>query len=103
MANTSPELTVFVSSPGDLAAERQRAHQVIGRLAERYTGRVRLTPVFWENQDYRAHATYQEQIKEAARCDAVVCLLWSRLGTKLPDGFPRRADGTAYESGTVYE
>jgi len=33
----------------------------------------------------------------------VVCLIWSRLGTRLPGGFPRRADGTAYESGTVYE
>ena len=42
------------------------------------------------------------QIVKPSESDVVICILWSRLGTRLPAQFTR-ADGSRYESGTEYE
>ena len=47
-------------------------------------------------------ATFQDQIKLPSVTDIVVCILWSRLGTRLP-GHITRSDGSRYESGTEFE
>ena len=46
---------------------------------------------------------FQGQIPEPANFDLVVCILWSRLGSRLHPGMHRRADGSTYASGTEYE
>ncbi len=94
---------IFVSSPGDTRFERQRVDRVVERLNGEFAGIVRLETVRWEREFYRAHETFQTQIPEAAGCEMVVGILRHRLGTALPDGFPRMADGEAYPSGTAYE
>src|SRR4030095_11497816 len=49
-----------------------------------------------------ATPTFQVQRAKPAEADVVICILWSRLGTRLPAQFTR-ADGSRYESGTEYE
>jgi tetratricopeptide (TPR) repeat protein len=95
-------LTFFISSPGDVFEERAIASRVIERLQSEYIGRVVLEPVLWEHEPLVATATFQAQIVKPSETDVVISILWSRLGTKLPEQF-RRADGSRYESGTEYE
>ncbi len=95
-------LQFFISSPGDVFEERALASRVIERLQSEYLGRVVLQPVLWEHEPLVATSTFQQQIVKPSETDVVVSILWSRLGTKLPEQF-RRADGTRYESGTEYE
>lgn len=45
---------------------------------------------------------FQENIPSPAEFDIVVCVLWSRLGSRLHSRH-RRHDGTAYQSGTEFE
>src|SRR5262249_22579606 len=52
---------------------------------------------------YEASRTFQEQIASTADFDLVIAILWKRIGTELPPDFYHRADGSAFESGTVLE
>lgn len=97
------EINVFVSSPTDVEHERQRAERVVERLNGQYAGLVRLIPIRWEQKFYEARASFQAQIPEAANCDLVIGILWSRLGSELPPEMPPMADGAPYPSGTAYE
>lgn len=95
-------LRIFISSPGDVAEERLIARRVIGRLDSQVGEVLRLEPVFWEHQPLVATATFQEQLLRPSDTDIVIAILWSRLGTVLPAHI-RRADGSAYASGTEFE
>lgn len=91
---------VFLSSPGDVAAERERAETVIRRLSEEFEG-IELEAVRWEADVYSASESFQDQIVAPAECDLVVSLFWSRLGTPLPSGY-ERPDGSE-RTGAEYE
>jgi tetratricopeptide (TPR) repeat protein len=95
-------LRFFISSPGDVFEERALASRVIERLQGEFIGRIVLEPVLWEHEPLVATSTFQHQIVKPSDTDVVVSILWSRLGTKLPEQF-RREDGSRYESGTEYE
>ena len=95
-------LRVFVSSPGDVGDERRIAERVLERLRGKYSAAATIDALLWEHEPVRATATFQQQIAPPAECDIVVCVLWSRLGTRLPGDF-RRADGSVYDSGTAFE
>ena len=60
-------------------------------------------PVRWEQKFYEARASFQAQIPEAANCDLVIGILWSRLGSELPPEMPPMPSGEPYPSGTAYE
>jgi tetratricopeptide (TPR) repeat protein len=94
---------LFVSSPGDVTAERQRVDFVVERLNAEFAGRARFETVRWETSFYSAHETFQKQIPEAADCDLIVAIFRGRLGTPLPPEFPRSVGGEPYPSGTAYE
>lgn len=94
---------LFVSSPGDVMAERQRVDFVVERLNAEFAGRARFETVRWETSFYSAHETFQKQIPEAADCDLIVAIFRGRLGTPLPPEFPRSFGGEPYPSGTAYE
>jgi tetratricopeptide (TPR) repeat protein len=96
------KLQFFISSPGDVCEERALASRVIERLQSEYMGRVALETVLWEHEPLVATATFQVQLVKPSESDVVICILWSRLGTRLPAQFTR-ADGSRYESGTEYE
>ena len=79
-----PELKIFLSSPGDVAEERALAEIVFRRIADELSDAVRLHLVIWEHEPLFAHTGFQQQIERPSQCDLVVCIIWSRLGTRLP-------------------
>ncbi|MBI4866618.1 MAG: AAA family ATPase [Candidatus Wallbacteria bacterium] len=94
---------VFVSSPGDVPDERAAASEALRRLAEEFADRVEVVPIVWEHLPLHAGASFQDQILEPAACDIVICILWKRLGTRLPPDRFQKPDGSAYASGTEFE
>ncbi len=100
--NTAQQIKVFISSPGDVIPERQIAKMVVGRINEEFSGRAILVPIMWEEEPLLASDTFQAQIHPPRETEIYLGILWSRIGSPLPDTI-RRPDGTAYESGTAYE
>jgi hypothetical protein len=94
---------IFISSPGDVIPERIRAGQVIKRLAQRFSDVLSVEPTFWESEPLTAGKHFQANIATPSQTDAVVTILWSRLGTPLPkDQFPGRISGNQV-TGTEWE
>ena len=77
-----PRLTIFVSSPGDVAEERLIAKRVLDRLAAEFAPEAKIESILWEHEPLLASETFQTQIIRPAETDIVVCILWSRLGTR---------------------
>ena len=98
---------LFVSSPSDVGAERDRVSLVAERLSGAFEGVARIEALRWEDSFYSAAQSFQEQIDTAvhgmADVDIVICILWGRIGLKLNPAVWRRPDGSEYESGTVFE
>lgn len=102
-ANSSV-VRILISSPGDVAEERDQARRVIGSLQRHYPG-VRLEAVLWEELVLPATASFQESIDYLLGrqpIDVAVFILWSRLGSPLGAAV-RREDGSQYRSGTERE
>ena len=93
---------VFISSPGDVIPERVMAKKVITLLNEEFAGKVFMIPILWEEEPLVASDTFQAQIEQPSKADIYVGILWSRIGSELPESVLRE-DGTRYESGTVFE
>ena len=97
---------IFISSPGDVAEERQKAHQVIAELGRRYADRLAMKPILWEELPLMADMSFQQGIETILHAeggiDIAVFILWSRLGSPLGKAL-RKPDGTEYRSGTERE
>lgn len=83
---------IFISSPSDVFAERERVERVIVRLNGEFGGDL-LEAIRWERSYYTAAKTFQDQIPLPSQTDLVLCILWKRLGFELPADY-RRPDGT---------
>jgi hypothetical protein len=99
-AMAAERFRIFISSPSDVLAERERVERVIARLNGEFGGGV-LEAIRWERSYYTAAKTFQDQIPLPSETDLVVCILWKRLGFELPPDY-RRPDGTM-PTGTEYE
>lgn len=105
-------LRVFLSSPGDVAAERVIARRILSTLPYDpfLRGRITIEIVAWDGPvgsvPMTASVTPQEAINRGlarpSACDMVIVILWRRLGTPLADTY-KRPDGTRYGSGTEWE
>ena len=97
---------IFISSPGDVAEERDKAKQVIAELQRRYDGQAILIPVLWEDLPITATSPFQvgieDQIIKSIKIDIAVFILWSKLGSPTGPSITK-SDGTAYLSGTERE
>ena len=93
---------IFISSPGDVADERQRALAVVERLQEEFSELLSLEPLLWEQEPLLATADFQSQIRSPADFDIFATIIGGRLGSPLGSQFTRR-DGSPYASGTEFE
>lgn len=103
MTQEIPKLRIFVSSPGDVGAERAVAVAITERLQLEFRGLVDLETYLWERTVLRATDTFQAQIIDIQDADLAIFILWSRIGTPLPTEQFKRTDGSQYASGTEYE
>jgi WD40 repeat protein len=94
---------IFISSPGDVGAEREKVREIFDRLQVEFSGLLEIAPYFWEHEPMRAHTDFQTQIEPPSKFDLFVCLLWARLGSRLHPALHRKPGGGEYASGTEYE
>ena len=100
--NVARQLKVFISSPGDVIPERVICKGVINRLNDEFSGQAFLVPILWEEEPLLASETFQAQIHPPRQTDIYIGILWSRIGSPLPETI-RRPDGSIYDSGTAFE
>jgi formylglycine-generating enzyme required for sulfatase activity len=103
-------IRIFLSSPGDVPAERAQVRDLLLGLARGpfVRGRVHIDVVSWDDPhapaQMDARLTPQQAVDRSlptpAECDLTVVLLWGRMGTPLTE---TKADGTPYLSGTEWE
>ena len=108
----TPILRIFLSSPGDVAEERQLARDAIAELQrEPQFERVKLEAVSWDDPQGRTPLVAQLDPQTAvarglpgpSQCDVVVGIFWARMGSPLPADRYQKPDGSPYLSGTEYE
>jgi tetratricopeptide (TPR) repeat protein len=100
-------LRIFFSSPSDVVVERRRAALVVEKLAKEYARFFQITPVLWESEPMLASGHFQDAVIPPSETDIVVLILWSRLGTPLPERTLRHEyrgiDGRVPVTGTEWE
>ncbi len=92
-------LRIFISSPGDVAAERLRAYDVIARLQAKFRAHLKLEPILWEHDAVPVEA--RPPTPPPSKVDVVIWILWARIGMRLPPNFKRTGVGPS--SGTEWE
>ncbi|MBV8888952.1 MAG: hypothetical protein JO305_04720 [Alphaproteobacteria bacterium] len=93
---------IFISSPGDVAEERRRAAIVLARLRREFARFFEVSGVLWEYEPMLASGHFQDIIEPPSQTDIVVLIVWSRLGTPLPERY-RGGDGRTPVTGTEWE
>ena len=107
-----PPLRIFLSSPGDVATQREVVRATIDALNKDplLAERGRFEVVAWDTPGAAVPLSGGRPPQDSVNaylplpreCDLTIVLLWGRIGTPLPPA-NRRADGTTYASGTVWE
>jgi hypothetical protein len=108
-----PHFKIFLSSPGDVAEERRSAHRIIESVLPKLPslrGKATFSAIAWDDPDgdipLPAGLTPQDAINRGlakpSDCDLTIVILWGRMGSPLPAEY-RKADGSAYLSGTEWE
>ena len=88
---------IFVSSPADVEHERALVKDVIERLGQEYLPYFTLQAVLWEEEALTADRTFQAGLTQPEDCDIVLVILWTRLGSPLPEEPYRGMTGTEWE------
>ena len=88
---------IFVSSPSDVEHERAAVKDVVERLAQEYLPYFRMQAVLWEEEALTADRTFQAGLTQPEDCDIVLVILWTRLGSPLPEEPYRGMTGTEWE------
>ena len=100
-------LRIFVSSPADVPNERLRADLIVDKLSQDYGRFFAIESYRWEHEAMLASAHFQDAVEPPSAFDIVVLILWSRLGTPLPEKTAEREyrgiDGRAPVTGTEWE
>jgi hypothetical protein len=81
----SQRLRIFVSSPGDVPDERLHADLIVDKLSQDYSRFFNIESYRWEHEPMLASGHFQDAIEPPSAFDIVVLILWSRLGTPLPE------------------
>ncbi len=94
---------IFISSPGDVTAERRRAALIIEKLAKDYARFFEIKPYLWETEPMLASGHFQDAIVPPGETDIVLLILWARLGTPLPEQRYSGIGGRTPVTGTEWE
>lgn len=104
-------LQVFISSPGDVFQEREIARDIIANFTRDHPllqTEVHLKPIMWDESVYLSavespQITVNRSLARPSRCDIVVVIFWSRMGSPLPIESFQKPDKSPYLSGTEWE
>ncbi len=91
------KVRIFVSSPSDVDHERALLKEICERLRQEYLSYFEIQAVLWEEEALTADRNFQDGILRPADCDIVVVVLWTRLGTPLPQEPYGGMTGTQWE------
>jgi tetratricopeptide (TPR) repeat protein len=102
-----PRFRIFVSSPGDVKRARELAVLTIEKLAQDYARYLLIEPYLWEFEAMLASGHFEDSIEPPSAFDVVVLIVWSRLGTVMPERTGvreyRGIDGRMPVTGTEWE
>ncbi len=100
-------LRVFISSPGDVPDEQLRADLVVDKVAQDFSRFFTFETYRWEHEPMLASGHFQDAIEPPSKADIVILIIWSQLGTPLPERTGAREyrglDGRAPVTGTEWE
>jgi len=88
---------IFVSSPADVDHERAIVKEIIEHLAREFLPYFEIQPVLWEEEALTADRSFQAGLVKPADCDIVLVVLWTRLGSPLPQQPYGGMTGTEWE------
>jgi CHASE2 domain-containing sensor protein len=94
---------VFISSPGDVGEERRRAAIVVRRLKREFQWSFDVKAVLWEFETMLAQGHFQDIVEKPSDSEIFVMVLWSRIGTPLPEDRYHGIDGRKPVTGTEWE
>ncbi|MEA3640180.1 MAG: AAA family ATPase [Lamprobacter sp.] len=94
---TDKSVRIFVSSPADVDHERAAVKDIVDQLATEYLPYFELRAVLWEEEALTADRTFQAGLTQPEDCDIVLVILWTRLGSPLPQEPYRGMTGTEWE------
>jgi tetratricopeptide (TPR) repeat protein len=107
MRPVKPRFRIFVSSPGDVKRARELAVLTIEKLAQDYARYLLIEPYLWEFEAMLASGHFEDSIEPPSAFDVVVLVVWSRLGTAMPERTSvreyRGMDGRMPVTGTEWE
>ena len=110
--STANHVRIFLSSPGDVVAEREAARVLVKEALPVHPmrGKLTLELISWDDP-YTAvpldagtspQAAVNRYRPRPSECDIAVVVLWSRMGTPLPDTW-QKSGGGRFGSGTEWE
>lgn len=88
---------IFVSSPADVDHERAAVKDIIDQLAREYLPYFELRAILWEEEALTADRTFQAGLTQPEDCEIVLVILWTRLGSPLPQEPYHGMTGTEWE------
>ena len=94
---TDKSVRIFVSSPADVDHERAAVKDIVDQLASEYLPYFELRAILWEEEALTADRTFQAGLTQPEDCDIVLVILWTRLGSPLPQEPYRGMTGTEWE------
>ncbi|HUN10058.1 MAG TPA: SUMF1/EgtB/PvdO family nonheme iron enzyme [Aggregatilineales bacterium] len=109
---TVPQIRIFLSSPGDVSAERRKLRDIIEELKKDplYRAQMEIEIVAWDDPDADVlmpatsdpQASIDAGLPRPSECAIVFTIFWGRIGSQLNDKY-KKLDGTPYWSGTEWE
>jgi hypothetical protein len=100
-------LRIFISSPSDVEPERRQVAIVIQELSRDYSRFFDIQTIDWTTEPMLASGHFQDIILPPSETDILVMIVWSRLGTWLPEKTNKREyrgiDGRVPVTGTEWE
>ena len=75
---------IFVSCPGDVGAERQKAREILDRLQAKFSGRLKIEPYWWEHEPTYVHADPQSQMEAQRKFSDLMTVFGSQSERNVP-------------------